>query len=241
MVLNDNETLDDLENGYYLIQRRDGFRFGIDAVLLADFAKCRANRVIDLCTGTGIVAMLLAAKTDIAQIDAVELQPEMAELAARSVSYNKLEGRVHVRCADLKNAPELYGKSLFDAVTVNPPYMKSGAGLINEDRMKLLSRHEIGCTLDDVVRVSSELLKTHGKLFMVHRPQRLADVMLAMRSWRIEPKRMRLVAPKQGREANLVLIEGVKNANSELKLMPTLYVYDDDGAYTKEIDVIYGR
>ena len=241
MVLNDNETLDDLENGYYLIQRRDGFRFGIDAVLLADFAKCRAKRVIDLCTGTGIVAILLAAKTDIAQIDAVELQPEMAELASRSVSYNKLEGRVHVRCADLKNAPELYGKSLFDAVTVNPPYMKSGAGLINEDRMKLLSRHEIGCTLDDVVRVSSELLKTHGKLFMVHRPQRLADVMFAMRSWRIEPKRMRFVAPKQGREANLVLIEGVKNANSELKLMPTLYVYDDDGAYTKEIDVIYGR
>lgn len=241
MVLNDNETLDDLENGYYLIQRRDGFRFGIDAVLLADFAKCRAKRVIDLCTGTGIVAVLLAAKTDIAQIDAVELQPEMAELAARSVSYNKLDGRVHIRCADLKAAPELYGRSVFDAVTVNPPYMKSGAGLINEDRMKLLSRHEIGCTLDDVVRVSSELLKTHGKLFMVHRPQRLADVMFAMRSRHIEPKRMRFVAPKPGREANLVLIEGVKNANSELKLMPTLYVYDDDGAYTKEIDVIYGR
>lgn len=241
MVINDNETLDDLENGYSLIQRRDGFRFGIDAVLLSDFAKCRAKRVIDLCSGTGIVAVLLAAKTDIARIDAVELQPEMAEMAARSVSYNRLDGRVNVICADLKDAPELYGRSVFDAVTVNPPYMKSGAGLINEDRMKLLSRHEIGCTLDDVVRVSYELLKTHGKLFMVHRPQRLCDVIFAMRSRNIEPKRMRLVAPKPDKEANLVLIEGVKNANSELKLMPTLYVYDDKGAYTKEIDVIYGR
>lgn len=241
MVQNNNETLDDLENGYSIFQRRDGFRFGIDAVLLSDFAKCGANRLMDLCTGTGIVAILLAAKTDIPRIDAVELQPEIAEMAQRSAAYNKLNGRVHIRCADLKDAPAIYGKSIFDAVTVNPPYMKSGAGLTNDDDIKLISRHEVRCTLDDVVRVSADLLKTRGRLFMVHRPQRLADVMYAMRSYKIEPKRMRLVAPTFGKEANLVLIEGVKNGGSELRLMPTLYVYDENGAYTKEIDTIYGR
>lgn len=241
MELNENETLDDLENGYRLLQRRDGFRFGIDAVLLSDFAKCSAKRLMDLCTGTGIVAVLLAAKTDIPHIDAVELQPDIADMAARSVMYNKLDGRVHIRCADLKDTPEIYGKSIFDAVTVNPPYMKSGAGLVNDDDMKLISRHEVCCTLDDVVRVSAALLKTRGRLFMVHRPQRLADLIYAMRKYKIEPKRMRLVAPVEGKAANLVLIEGVKNAGSELKLMPTLYVYDKNGAYTKEIDTIYGR
>lgn len=241
MELNKNETLDNLENGYSILQRRDGFRFGIDAVLLSDFAKCGAKRLMDLCTGTGIVAILLAAKTDIPRIDAVELQPEIAEMAKRSVAYNKLDGRVNIRCADLNDAPAIYGKSIFDAVTVNPPYMKSGAGLTNDDDMKLISRHEVRCTLDDVVRVSADLLKTRGRLFMVHRPQRLADVIYSMRSYRIEPKRMRLVAPTVGKEANLVLVEGVKNGGSELRLMPTLYVYDENGAYTKEIDTIYGR
>ncbi|MBQ3427667.1 MAG: tRNA1(Val) (adenine(37)-N6)-methyltransferase [Clostridia bacterium] len=241
MELNENETLDDLENGYSLLQRRDGFRFGIDAVLLSDFAKCNVGRLIDLCTGTGIVAVLLAAKTEIPHIDAVEIQKEIADMAARSVRYNKLEERVRIRCADLKDAPDIYGKSVFDAVTVNPPYMKSGAGLVNDADIKLISRHEVCCMLEDVMRVSADLLKTRGRLFMVHRPQRLADLIYLMRVYKIEPKRMRLVAPMEGKAANLVLIEGIKNAGSELRLMPTLYVYEKNGAYTKEIDTIYGR
>ena len=224
MELNENETLDDLENGYSLLQRRDGFRFGIDAVLLSDFAKCTVGRLIDLCTGTGIVAVLLAAKTEIPHIDAVEIQKEIADMAARSVRYNKLEERVRIRCADLKDAPDIYGKSVFDAVTVNPPYMKSGAGLVNDADIKLISRHEVCCMLEDVMRVSADLLKTRGRLFMVHRPQRLADLIYLMRVYKIEPKRMRLVAPMEGKAANLVLIEGIKNAGSELRLKPTLYV-----------------
>ena len=241
IINSDIETLDDLQNGYRIIQRRDGFRFGIDAVLLSDFAKKGKGRAIDLCTGTGIIPILLAAKTEISSIDAVEIQPEMAEMAQRSVEYNKLNDRVHIICADLKDAPSIYGKSCFETVTVNPPYMKSGSGLVNADDMKLISRHEVKCTLDDVVRVSAELLKTNGSLFMVHRPSRLADIFSAMRKYRIEPKLIRMVSPKTDKEPNMVLICGIKNAKSDIKFLPQLYVYNEDGGYSKEIDEIYGR
>ena len=241
-IINDDiETLDDLQNGYRIIQRRDGFRFGIDAVLLSDFAKKAKGRAIDLCTGTGIIPILLAAKSELDFIDAVEIQPEMAEMAERSVKYNGLDSRIHIRCADLKNAPEIYGKSCFETVTVNPPYMKSGSGIVNDDSMKLISRHEVKCTLDDVVRVSADLLKTKGCLYMVHRPSRLAEIFSVMCRYRIEPKLIRMVAPKIGKEPNMVLICGIKNAKSDIKLLPQLYVYNDDGGYSKEIDEIYGR
>lgn len=236
-----NETVDDLQNGYHIIQNNDSFKFGIDAVLLSDFAKGVSGRVMDLCTGTGIVPILLAAKSKAQRIDAVEIQPKMAEMAQRSVEYNKLGDRIHIKCADLKNAVDIYGKDVFDAVTVNPPYMKCGSGLVNDGDAKTISRHEVMCSLEDVVRVASELLKPHGKLFMVHRAYRLTDIICAMRSCRLEPKIMRMVAPSQGREPNLVLVCGIRHANSELKVLPTLYVRDDNGNYTKEIDEIYGR
>ncbi len=236
-----NETLDDLQNGYHIIQRNDGFKFGIDAVLLADFAKGATGRGIDLCTGTGIIPILLAAKSKLARIDAVEIQEEIADMAKRSVSYNKLDSLIHIKCGDLNDAVSVYGKAVFDAVTVNPPYMKAGAGLVNEGDLKLISRHEIKCTLDDVIRISSELLKPHGKLYMVHRPSRLVDIISCMRKYGIEPKVMRLVSPKAGKDSNLVLVHGIKNAKSELKVLPTLYVYDENGGYSKEIDEIYGR
>lgn len=236
-----NETLDDLQNGYYIIQRSDGFKFGVDAVLLADFAKDAVGRAIDLCTGTGIVPILLAAKSRLKSIDAVEIQKEIADMAKRSVEYNGLEERIHIACADLNDAVARYGKAVFDAVTVNPPYMKVGSGLMNEDDLKLISRHEVKCTLEDVIRVSAELLKPMGKMYMIHRPSRLADIICCMRKYGIEPKVMRLVSPYLGKEANLVLIHGIKNAKSELKLLPTLYVYDKNGGYSKEIDEIYGR
>ncbi len=236
-----NETLDDLQNGYYIIQKTDGFKFGIDAVLLSDFAKSVSGRVMDLCTGTGIIPLLLASKSRAERIDAIEIQPHIADMATRSVLYNRLEDRIHIRCADLKDAPKIYGKSVFDAVTVNPPYMRQGSGLLNGEDTKTISRHEIRCNLDDVVRVTSELLKPHGKMFMVHRPSRLVDVFSLMRHYDVEPKIMRLVAPSAGKEANLVLISGIKCASCELKTMPTLFVYNEDGGYSKEIDKIYGR
>lgn len=239
--MNDNELLDDLQNGYYIIQRSDGFKFGIDAVLLADFAKCRAKRAIDLCTGTGIIPILLAAKTKIAHIDGVEIQPEFAEMADRSVKYNNLQDRIFIHECDLKDAPSQFGKSSYDLVTVNPPYMKAGSGEVNAGDSKSIARHEILCSLDDVVRVSSELLLPQGKFFMVHRPLRLVDIFCSMRKYKIEPKKIRYVAPKQDKEPNLVLIYGLKSGNPELKTLPTLYVYDEYGNYSKEIDEIYGR
>ncbi|MBQ3124830.1 MAG: tRNA1(Val) (adenine(37)-N6)-methyltransferase [Clostridia bacterium] len=236
-----NETLDDLQNGYYIIQKDSGFRFGIDAVLLSDFAKSVTGKVMDLCTGTGIIPLLLVAKSNAEHIDAVEIQPEIADMAKRSVEYNSLTEKVNIQCADLKDAPRLFGKSTYDAVTVNPPYMRTGSGLLNETDNKTISRHEIKCNLDDVIRVSSELLKPHGRLFMVHRPSRLAEIFSAMRQYKLEPKIMRLIAPTEGKEVNLVLVCGIKCAKSDLKIMPTLFVYDEHGNYTKEIDEIYGR
>ena len=236
-----NETLDDLQNGYYIIQKDSGFRFGIDAVLLSDFAKSATGKVMDLCTGTGIIPLLLAAKSKAEHIDAVEIQPEIANMAKRSVEYNSLTEKINVQCADLKDAPKMFGKSTYDTITVNPPYMRTGSGLLNETDNKTISRHEIKCNLEDVMRVSSELLKPHGKLFMVHRPSRLAEIFSAMRQNKLEPKIMRLIAPCEGKEVNLVLICGIKCAKSDLKIMPTLFVYDKNGNYTKEIDEIYGR
>lgn len=234
-------VLDDLQNGYYIWQRNDGFKFGIDAVLLSDFAKSCTGRVMDLCTGTGIIPLLLVAKSRAEKIDAVELQPEIADMAKKSVEYNKLDGRIHIECADLKAASGIFGKGRYNCVTVNPPYMKTGAGFVNAGDMKTISRHEVCCTVDDVIKASAELLTPFGKLYMIHRPSRLADIFSAMRKYSIEPKLMRFVASKQGREPNLVLVHGVKNARSDLKMLPQLYVYDENGRYSKEIDEIYGR
>lgn len=240
-MMETNEILDDLQNGYRIFQKKDGFKFGIDAVLLSDFAKSVTGRVIDLCSGTGIIPILLAAKSTAEKIYAVELQSDIAEMASRSVEYNNLGGRLHIECGDICDAPKMFGKSVFDAVTVNPPYMRRGSGILNETDTKTISRHEVTCSLDDVIRVSSQLLKPYGKFFMVYRPSRLSEAFCAMHKYKIEPKIMRLVAPNEGKEANLVLIGGIKNAKPDLKIMPTLYVYESDGGYTKEIDEIYGR
>ena len=236
-----NETLDDLQNGYYIIQKNDGFRFGIDAVLLSDFSKSATGKVIDLCTGTGIIPLLLIKKSKAEHIDAVEIQPEIADMAQRSVIYNKLTEKISVKCADIKDALKLYSKSVYDVVTVNPPYMRKGSGLVNETDAKTISRHEVKCDIEDVIKTASALLKPHGKLFMVHRPSRLVDIFALMRQYKLEPKTIRFVAPTYGKEPNLVLVCGIKSAKSDLKMIPTLFVYDKNGDYTKEIDEIYGR
>lgn len=237
-----DECIDDLQNGFFLIQKQNGFKFGVDAVLLADFAKDASSKMtLDLCTGTGIVPILLAAKTKTPKIHAVEIQPEIAEMAARSVEYNKLTDRVFITCGDLKNAAKLYGKNIFDKITCNPPYMKCGAGLTNDIDTKTISRHEIMCSLDDVIRSASELLVPKGRFFMVHRPSRLADIMCIMRKYKIEPKRLRFVHPAPSKAPNMVLVEGMYFGGEELKILPPLYVYNERGTYSDEIDRIYAR
>ncbi len=241
-MIRTDECLDDLQNGLFIIQKKDGFKFGVDAVLLADFAKtAKSVNTLDLCTGTGIVPLLLTEKTDTLNIFGLEIQKDIAEMAARSIEYNNLDDRVHITEGDLKNAADIYGKGRFDKITCNPPYMKCGAGLQNDADTKSVSRHEIMCTLDDVLRVSRELLISKGRFFMVHRASRLADILCTMRKYGIEPKRLRLIHPSPEKAPNLVLVEGMKDGGEELKILPPLYVYGSDGNYSDEINMIYGR
>lgn len=241
-LIHSGETLDDLQNGRFIIQKTDGFKFGMDAVLLADFAKgMRAKRCMDLCTGSGIVPLLLSVKTKTERIDALEIQRDIADMARRSAEYNGLSERVVIEQGDLKNAADIYGKRVFDAVTCNPPYMKCGAAVVNEADTKVISRHEVMCSLDDVMSAAADLLKVGGRLYMVHRPSRLADIFVSMRNFRIEPKRMRLVAPSADKAPNLVLIEGIFLGGAELRLEPTLYIFDENGGETEELRGIYGK
>lgn len=242
-MIHEDECIDDLQlNGLMLIQKKDGFKFGIDAVILADFAKnAKSARTLDLCTGTGVVPVLLSAKTETADICALEIQPEICSMAKRTVEYNGLGERIHITEGDLKNAVQIYGKSSFDKITCNPPYIKGGAGLLNSADTKAVSRHEILCSLEDVIKVSSALLMPMGRFFMVHRPSRLADILCLMREHKIEPKTLRLVHPSPYKAANLLLVEGIKNGGRELKMLPPMYVYDERGEYSKEINEIYGR
>lgn len=241
--LNDNERIDDLQcRGLRIIQNTGGFCFGVDAVLLANFAQVRkGQRIADLCTGTGIIPILLAGKTEAGEIIGIEIQKDMAEMASRSMKLNKIEDRVKIINEDIKNALSLFGNGSFDAVTVNPPYKHWGSGIVNPDDLKAVSRHEIMCTLEDVISISSALLKSNGRFFMVHRPERIVDIIYLMRLHKVEPKRIRLIHPYPGKKPNLLLIEGLKYGKPFLKFMDPLYVYDGNGNYTKEINDIYGR
>ena len=239
----DDECVDDLQiNGLKIFQKTDGFKFGIDAVLLSDFAKdAPSKRTVDLCTGTGIIPLLLSAKTKTPYICGVEIQKDIADMAKRSVIYNKLGKRVEIIEADLKTFPQKYGKGSFDKVVCNPPYMKALTAVINQADTKTISRHEVMCTLDDVIKAAADLLLPKGRLFMVHRPQRLADVLCSMRKFHIEPKRLRMVAPSPSKAPNLMLVEGMYFGGEELRMLPELYIYNEDGSYSEEIDRIYGR
>ncbi|MDT8717293.1 tRNA1(Val) (adenine(37)-N6)-methyltransferase [Clostridium sp. 19966] len=241
--INDDETLDDLQlKNIFLIQKKDAFRFGVDAVLLANFAKVKRNsKVIDLCSGTGIVPFILAGKTDASFITGVEIQDDMVEMAQRSVLYNNLQHRVAFLNEDIKNIDKIKKLEKVDVVTVNPPYKLINSGIINEKDKNAIARHEICCTLEDVIAASRILLKDNGRLYMVHRPERLADILCAMRKYKIEPKTIRMIHPNTKKAPNIVLVEGQRDGGAFLKWEPPLYVYDDEGNYTKEIDAIYGR
>ena len=242
--LKENERIDDLEfKGYKIIQNTEGFCFGIDSVLLSDFSKNIRNdsKVLDLGTGTGILSILLSGKTKLEHIVGVEIQKDVADMATRSVKLNSLENKISIINENILNLENIYEKGSFDAIVTNPPYKKDNTGIQNENKKKLVSRHEITASLEDFIKVSKNMLKDKGELYMVHRPERLVDIIFLMRKYKIEPKLIQFVAPKIGKEPNLVLIKGVKNAKEFLKFEKILYVYNEDGSYTDDILKIYGK
>ena len=278
VTLRDNERIDDLQrNGYRIIQRSDGFCFGMDAVLLSGFAGVKAGgTAVDLGTGTGIIPILLEAKTKGSAFYGLELQSEIADMASRSVKLNALEGKVHIICGDIKDIltegtkESAYGaadgraqvdqdelkspggsvnndisalrllRGRVDTVTSNPPYMKAGSGITNPDDIKLISRHEVRCTLSDVCSAASRLLKVGGHFYMVHRPLRLPEIITELKRVHLEPKRIKPVYPYIDREANMILIDAVKGGAGECRFEKPIIVYKEPGVYTDEIYDIYG-
>lgn len=242
-LVKSHERVDDLQcNGLYLIQNPQGFCFGIDAVLLSNFCEIKKGwKIIDLGTGTGIIPILLAGKTEASEIKGVEIQQDVAEMASRSVKFNGLQDRIKIIHDDLNNVFDHEEPQSFNVVTSNPPYMNEGGGLINPESNKAISRHEVKCTLEDIVRVSSKLLKDKGHFYMVHRPHRLVDIIWLCRKYKLEPKRLRFIHPNKKKKPNILLIQCVKHGGVELKFMDPLYVYNEDGTYTDEIHRIYGR
>ena len=238
----EDERIDDLQrNGYRIIQKKKGFCFGMDAVLLSGFAQVKEGEVaVDLGTGTGISPILLEAKTKGKHFIGLEIQEEVAEMAGRSVRLNQLENRVDIVRGDIKEASRLFGKASFDVVTSNPPYMNDNHGLKNPELPKAIARHEVFCTLDDVCREASLLLKSGGRFYMVHRPHRLAEIITALKTYKLEPKRMKLVHPFVDKEANMVLIEAVRGGRSMMKVEAPIIVYREPGVYTQEIYDVYG-
>ncbi len=240
--LRENERIDDLQrNGYKIIQNKNGFCFGMDAVLLSGFARVKpGEQVLDLGTGTGIIPILLEAKYEGKHYTGLEIQTEMAEMAARSVALNKLEEKISIVEGDIKKAGDIFGLSVFDVVTSNPPYMNHAHGLKNPDIPKAIARHEVMCTLEDVVREAARLLRPGGRFYLVHRPHRLIEIITALTYHRLEPKRMKMVHPYAEKEANMVLIEAVRGGKSMIKVEAPVVVYEKPGVYTKEIYDIYG-
>ena len=241
--LKKNESLCDLQrNGYQIIQDKDSFCFGMDAVLLSGFAEVKLGEsVVDFGTGTGILPILLEAKTEGEKFVGLEIQSDSVDMAKRSVQYNDLEDKIEIVEGDIKNASEIFGKDSFDVVVTNPPYMSENNGLENPEEPKAIARHEIKCTLEDVICEAAAVLKPQGRFYMVHRPRRLADAMELMREYKIEPKRIRMVYPYADKAANLVLIEGARGGKPMLNIEEPLIVYSEPNVYTQEILDIYDK
>ncbi len=241
-LLKPGERLDDLErNGYRIIQDPKRFCFGMDAVLLSGFAQVKPGEgVLDLGTGTGIIPILLEAKTKGLHFTGLELQKESADMARRSVACNGLKEKIDIVTGDIKDASTLFGASSFDVITTNPPYMIGQHGLQNANAAKTIARHEICCTLEDVVAQSAKLLKPRGRMYMVHRPFRLVEICCLMHQYGIEPKRMRLVYPFADKEPNMVLIEGLRGGNARMTVEKPLIIFKEPGIYTEEITDVYG-
>lgn len=242
--LKENERIDDLEfKDLKIIQNKNGFCFGIDAVLLSDFARNikKDSMVMDLGTGTGIISILLCGKTQLKKIIGVEVQEEVYDMANRSIKLNNLEDKFEVINENILNLDKKYDRNTFDVIVTNPPYKKENTGVVNEEKKKLISRHEILAKLEDYVSISNKLLKDKGEFYMVHRPERLVDILSYMRQYKLEPKEIRFVCSHKSEPPKLVLIKGVKNGKPFLKFREDLYIYNSDGTYTDEIYKIYGK
>lgn len=240
--LRENERIDDLQrNQLKIIQNPDKFCFGMDAVLLSGFARIRpGDKVLDLGTGTGIIPILLSAKTKASELTGLEIQTESADMADRSVKLNDLQGKIRIVQGDIKEASGIFGASVFDAITCNPPYMIGEHGLQNPDAPKAIARHEVLCTFEDVARETARMLKPGRKFFLVHRPFRLAEIMETLMRYQLEPKRMQLVYPYVDKEPNMVLLEAAKGGRSRMTVEKPLIVYREPGVYMPEIYEIYG-
>ncbi len=236
------ERLDELHrNNYKIIQNPKKFCFGIDAVLLSGFAEVREGEAaLDLGTGTGIIPILLEAKYNGKHYTGLEIQEESADMARRSVAYNQLSEKIDIVTGDIKEASKLFKAASFDVVTTNPPYMNNSHGLVNPDMPKAIARHELLCSLDDVVREGAKVLKPGGRFYMVHRPMRLVEIINTLTKYKLEPKRIRFVHPYVDKEPNMVLIEAVRGGKPMIKVEAPLVVYEDVNVYTKEIYDIYG-
>ncbi len=242
--IKENERIDDLEyKGLKIIQNAEGFCFGIDAVLLSDFAKEIKNnsKVLDLGTGTGILSILLSGKTNLNKIYGIEIQEEVADMAQRSVQLNNLENKIEIINKNIKDLENIFEKNSFDAIVTNPPYKKINTGEKNEKENKLISRHEITASLDDFIKISFNLLKDKGSFYMVHRPERLAEIIYKLKQNKLEPKIIKFVYSNVKSEPKLVLIKSVKNAKEFLKIEKPLFIYNEEGDYTDEILKIYNK
>lgn len=241
-MLKENERIDDLQrNGYRIIQNPKKFCFGMDAVLLSGFARVKeGGNVLDLGTGTGIIPILLSAKTQAKHLTGLEIQEESADMARRSVALNCLDEKITIVTGDIKEAGNLFKAASFDVVTSNPPYMTQKHGLTNPEDAKAVARHEILCTLEDVISGAALLLKPGGNFFMVHRPFRLAEIMMLLQQYKLEPKRMQMVYPYVDKEPNMVLIEANRGGRPRMRVEKPLIIYKEPGIYMPEIYDIYG-
>ncbi|MBS4535917.1 tRNA1(Val) (adenine(37)-N6)-methyltransferase [Clostridium sp. D2Q-14] len=242
VFLKKNERIDDLQlKGLKIIQNTKGFCFGIDAVLLANFCEIKLDStVVDLGTGTGIIPLIIYGKNEINKIYGIEIQQEVADMAERSVELNGLEENIKILNMDLRNIEEVIKVNSIDVVVSNPPYMDKGTGIINPNDKKAISRHEIRGGLEDIIEKAKRLLKHNGRFYMIHRPNRLVDILYYLRKHKLEPKTLRFIHSKMSEAPNLVLIKSIKAAKPELKIEAPLYVYNEDGEYTNEIHEIYG-
>lgn len=235
------ERIDDLHrNGYKIIQNTKGFCFGMDAVLLSGFAKIKkGENTLDMCTGTGIIPILLEAKTQGEHFSAIEIQEDVADMARRSVKLNRLENKIDIITGDIKECTKYFTASYFDVITCNPPYMVPGKGYTSENTPKAVSRHEILCSIDDVFSSAGKMLKYGGRMYIIHRSERMTDIFVSARKHNMEPKTLRLVYPYTDKSCELILMELTKGGKPGLKVLPPLIVYKTDGSYTDEVYDIY--
>ena len=244
MELKENERIDDLEyKGLKLIQNKEGFCFGVDSVLLSDYAKNikKNSKVIDIGTGTGIISILLCEKTKLSKIYGVEIQEDVAEMASRSSKLNNLQDKFEVINKNIKDIFEVLEPHKYDVVVTNPPYKKVNTGVKSLENKQLISRHEVECTLEDIIEKSSKLLKDLGEFYMVHRAEILVDIMCLLRKYKLEPKNIRFVHSKEKEKPNLILVRAVRSAKEFLKIDKPLVIYKENGEYTDEILEIYDK